>query len=104
MPIVCSDLSEILYFCFCKRPERFICDDNSFNKALAEKVNVFGAGRRICAGMNISKIQGFVSIANLLHTFECKPLDEDKVNLPQSTMVISIVPKVFNVQVCERIH
>nr|XP_045016585.1 cytochrome P450 1A2-like [Jaculus jaculus] len=52
------------------RPERFLTGDISVNKALSEKVMLFGMGKRRCLGETPAKWEVFLFLAILLHQLE----------------------------------
>nr|ANY58160.1 putative CYP719 [synthetic construct] len=52
-------------------PERFLQTDQDVNgKAMDQSLLPFSAGMRICAGMELGKLQFSFSLANLLNTFQ----------------------------------
>ncbi|XP_043837527.1 cytochrome P450 1A1-like [Dromiciops gliroides] len=52
------------------RPERFLSADGTINKALSEKVIMFGLGKRKCIGEMIARGEVFLFLAMLLHQME----------------------------------
>ncbi|XP_044515039.1 cytochrome P450 1A2 [Gracilinanus agilis] len=52
------------------RPERFLSADGTINKALSEKVLLFGLGKRRCIGETIARWEVFLFLAILLHQIE----------------------------------
>ncbi|MCL7024742.1 hypothetical protein MKW94_027865 [Papaver nudicaule] len=49
-------------------PERFLKDGDT-SKAMERSLIAFGAGRRICAGMDLAKLQVALTLANLVKSF-----------------------------------
>lgn len=52
------------------RPERFLSPDGTINKALSEKVTLFGLGKRKCIGETIARFEVFLFLAILLQQVE----------------------------------
>ncbi|XP_076978472.1 cytochrome P450 1A1 [Tamandua tetradactyla] len=52
------------------RPERFLTSDGTINKALSEKMIVFGMGKRKCIGETIARWEIFLFLAILLQQME----------------------------------
>uniref|UniRef100_A0A667G7X4 Cytochrome P450 1A n=1 Tax=Lynx canadensis TaxID=61383 RepID=A0A667G7X4_LYNCA len=61
------------------RPERFLTPDGTINKALSEKVILFGLGKRKCIGETIARLEVFLFLAILLQQVEF--------SVPQGTKV-----------------
>ncbi|XP_039094176.1 cytochrome P450 1A1 [Hyaena hyaena] len=61
------------------RPERFLTSDGTVNKALSEKVILFGLGKRKCIGETIARLEVFLFLAILLQQVEF--------SVPQGTKV-----------------
>ncbi|XP_058114255.1 cheilanthifoline synthase-like [Magnolia sinica] len=59
-------------------PERFM-NENARNVSMAMEQSFlpFGAGRRICAGMELGKVQVGLTLANLINRFEWVAADGD---------------------------
>ncbi|XP_058398057.1 cytochrome P450 1A1 [Diceros bicornis minor] len=52
------------------RPERFLTPDGTIDKALSEKVILFGLGKRNCIGETIGRLEVFLFLAILLQQVE----------------------------------
>ncbi|EHB07660.1 Cytochrome P450 1A1 [Heterocephalus glaber] len=52
------------------RPERFLCLDGTVDKALSEKVIIFGLGKRRCIGETIGRWEVFLFLAILVQQLE----------------------------------
>ncbi|KAF6351063.1 cytochrome P450 family 1 subfamily A member 1 [Rhinolophus ferrumequinum] len=52
------------------RPERFLTSDGTIDKALSEKVTLFGLGKRKCIGETIARFEVFLFLAILLQKLE----------------------------------
>ncbi|XP_027714080.1 cytochrome P450 1A1 isoform X1 [Vombatus ursinus] len=63
------------------RPERFLSADGTINKALSEKVIMFGLGKRKCIGETIGRWEVFLFLAILLHQMEFSVPSGVKVDL-----------------------
>lgn len=61
------------------RPERFLTADGTIDKALSEKVILFGLGKRKCIGETIGRLEVFLFLAILLQKVEF--------SVPQGTKV-----------------
>nr|ANY58161.1 putative CYP719 [synthetic construct] len=58
-------------------PERFLEDGNN-NKAMEQSFLPFSAGMRICAGMDLGKLQFAFALANLVNAFKWSCVEEGK--------------------------
>uniref|UniRef100_A0A8C5K312 Cytochrome P450 1A n=1 Tax=Jaculus jaculus TaxID=51337 RepID=A0A8C5K312_JACJA len=66
----------------CKfRPERFLTPTGSLDKALSEKVIIFGLGKRKCIGETIGRLEVFLFLAILLQQVEFSVLPGKKVDM-----------------------
>ncbi|KAK2507969.1 hypothetical protein MC885_008578, partial [Smutsia gigantea] len=63
------------------QPERFLTADGTINKALSEKVILFGLGKRKCIGETIARLEVFLFLAILLHQVEFSVLPGVKVDM-----------------------
>uniref|UniRef100_A0A8C8Z5E3 Cytochrome P450 1A n=1 Tax=Prolemur simus TaxID=1328070 RepID=A0A8C8Z5E3_PROSS len=63
------------------RPERFLTPDGIINKALSEKVILFGLGKRKCIGETIGRLEVFLFLATLLQQVEFSVLPGMKVDM-----------------------
>ncbi|XP_010592052.2 cytochrome P450 1A1 [Loxodonta africana] len=52
------------------RPERFLTSDGAINRALSEKVILFGMGKRKCIGETMGRLEVFLFLAILLQQVE----------------------------------
>ncbi|RZC52827.1 hypothetical protein C5167_021255 [Papaver somniferum] len=65
-------------------PERFLGalndggDKNKATLAMERSLIAFGAGRRICAGMDLAKLQVALTLANLVNSFRWSCVSEGK--------------------------
>ena len=58
------------------RPERFLTAEGALDLSVPDPVEVFGFGRRMCAGRHYVDAALFISIAHILHAFRIeKPRD-----------------------------
>ncbi|XP_003784563.1 cytochrome P450 1A1 [Otolemur garnettii] len=63
------------------RPTRFLTADGIINKALSEKVILFGLGKRKCIGETIARMEVFLFLAILLQQVEFSVLPGVKVDM-----------------------
>ncbi|XP_008567860.1 PREDICTED: cytochrome P450 1A1 [Galeopterus variegatus] len=63
------------------QPERFLTPDGTVNKALGEKVIIFGLGKRKCLGETIARLEVFLFLAILLQQVEFSVLPGVKVDM-----------------------
>ncbi|XP_069313558.1 cytochrome P450 1A1 [Eulemur rufifrons] len=63
------------------RPERFLTPDGIINKALSEKMILFGLGKRKCIGETIGRLEVFLFLATLLQQVEFSVLPGMKVDM-----------------------
>ncbi|XP_076819393.1 cytochrome P450 1A1-like [Clavelina lepadiformis] len=84
------------------RPDRYFDDNNEYDRRLAQKVNVHGAGRRGCPGKNFSEMVLFTFAANLARSFDFKCFGPDANVLPKALLGISLTPEIIDVKVTER--
>uniref|UniRef100_A0A673UXJ9 Cytochrome P450 1A n=1 Tax=Suricata suricatta TaxID=37032 RepID=A0A673UXJ9_SURSU len=63
------------------RPERFLTSDGTVNKALSEKVILFGLGKRKCIGEIIARLEVFLFLAILLQQVEFSVAKGTKVDM-----------------------
>uniref|UniRef100_A0A8D0UWT2 Cytochrome P450 1A n=4 Tax=Sus scrofa TaxID=9823 RepID=A0A8D0UWT2_PIG len=63
------------------RPERFLTADGTINKALGEKVILFGLGKRKCIGETIARLEVFLFLAILLQQVEFRVTPGVKVDM-----------------------
>eukprot|EP00249_Psilotum_nudum_P005762 c19185_g1_i1 orf=286-1263(+) len=80
------------------RPERFSDEDLKQTSYTA-----FGAGRRICPGMNMAKIQLHLILANLLWAFRwCPPRSEEAVDLTGRLQFVYSLKTPFKARIVDR--
>lgn len=63
------------------QPERFLTLDGTINKALSEKVILFGLGKRKCIGETIARLEVFLFLAILLQQVEFSVPEGTKVDM-----------------------
>ena len=79
------------------RPERFLDEEGSFVPPKADHFLPFSAGRRVCLGESLARIELFLVLARLLHSFKFE--NPPGCDLPTLEPVVGIVltPRPFNV-------
>ena len=77
-------------------PERWLDKDGSFIHGLTKMTLPFGAGKRVCIGESLAKIEIFLFLSNLLYRYKVKPVFG---RLPDLAGVLSVTysPKSFQV-------
>ena len=78
------------------KPQRFLDEDGNFVPPKADVFLPFSAGRRVCSGESLARIQVFLTLARLLHRFKFKnpPGCELPTLEPEAGLVL--MPKPFN--------
>ena len=86
------------------KPERFLDESGKFVGWNAlPNFFPFGAGRRMCPGENLGKLQVFILASNVLHQFCLKPVEnEPKASLKNYVPGPIIYPKQYNVCAVKR--
>ena len=79
------------------RPERFLDEEGNFLPPKADRFLPFSAGRRVCLGESLARIELFLVLARLLHSFKFQ--NPPSCDLPSLEPVAGIVlmPRSFNV-------
>ena len=83
---------------YCFRPERFLDDDGKLMRTTDQSFLPFGAGRRVCIGEALARMELFVFLSNVLWKYDIVPDGE----LPDlnGEFGISLKPKPFKVKLC----
>ena len=84
------------------RPERFLDEEGSFVPPKADHFLPFSAGRRVCLGESLARIELFLVLARLLHSFKFE--NPPGCDLPTLEPVVGLVlmPRPFNVCALKR--
>jgi len=84
------------------RPERFLDDEGNFVPPKADRFLPFSAGRRVCLGKSLARIELFLVLARLLHSFKLEnPPGCDLPNL-EPVAGLAWMPRPFNVCALKR--
>lgn len=68
------------------KPERFLTTDGKLDPAVPHPSEVFGYGRRICAGRYFAHDELFLAIANILATFNIERPKDDSGNVIEDSI------------------
>ena len=84
------------------RPERFLDEGGNFLPPKADRFLPFSAGRRVCLGESLARIELFLVLASLLHSFKFE--NPPSCDLPSLEPVAGLVlmPRPFNVCALKR--
>ena len=84
------------------KPERFLDEEGSFVPPKADRFLPFSAGRRVCLGEFLARIELFLVLARLLHSFKFEnPPGCDLPTLEAITGIVSM-PRPFSVCALKR--
>ena len=84
------------------RPERFLDEEGNFVPPKADRFLQFSAGRRVCLGESLARMELFLVLARLLHSFKFEnPPGGDLPTLEPVTGAV-LRPQPFNVCAFER--
>ena len=79
------------------RPERFLDEEGNFVPPKADRFLPFSAGRRVCLGESLARIELFLVLARLLHSFKFEnPAGCDLPTLEPITGIV-LMPRPFSV-------
>lgn len=86
------------------RPERFLDrHENIDAKGQDFKFIPFGAGRRICPGINLGLLMLHLVLANLLHAFELSTICDEEVDMSESAGLTNLKVTPLDVLVAPRL-
>ena len=79
------------------RPERFLDEEGNFVPPKADRFLPFSAGRRVCLGESLARIELFLVLARLLHSFKFE--NPPGCDLPTLEPIVGfgLMPKPFSV-------
>ena len=84
------------------RPERFLDEEGNFVPPKADRFLPFSAGRRVCLGESLARIELFLVLARLLHSFKFEnPAGCDLPTLEPITGIV-LMPRPFSVCAIDR--
>lgn len=83
------------------RPERFLTEDGTVDRAKADRVIIFGMGYRRCLGEQVGKMQMFLFLSNLLKRCHFTPIPQHQYRL-DGFMGFTWFPKPYSCIVSER--
>ncbi|RWR84535.1 cytochrome P450 89A2 [Cinnamomum micranthum f. kanehirae] len=86
------------------RPERFLdCGENVDITGSREiKMMPFGAGRRMCPGLNLAMLHLEYFVANMMREFEWKTVEGEEVDLTEKQEVTVVMKKPLKVKITQR--
>ncbi|KAL9961432.1 hypothetical protein ACROYT_G030370, partial [Oculina patagonica] len=84
------------------RPKRFLDEEGSFVPPKADRFLPFSAGRRVCLGESLARIELFLALARLLHSFKFE--NPPGCGLPTLEPItgLALMPRPFNVCALKR--
>ena len=82
------------------RPERWLDENGVFIRKLNDSYLSFSAGKRVCFGQALAKMELFVVLAQVYQRFEFVPADGEP--LPQLNGRVSITHEPFPYKICAR--
>ena len=82
------------------KPERWLDDNGVFIRKLNDSYLSFSAGKRVCFGQALAKMELFVVLAQVYQRFEFVPADGEP--LPQLNGRVSITHEPFPYKICAR--
>ena len=84
------------------RSQRFLDEEGNFVPPKADRFLPFSAGRRVCLGESLARMELFLVLARLLHSFKFEnPAGCDLPSLEPVAGIV-LVPRPFNVRALER--
>ena len=87
-------------------PERFLLVDPDSGKVVFKShpaLVYFGVGKRECLGSNLAKMELFLFLSGLLHTFNFEPVEGEQIpDVDDCHIGITRVPKPFNAKITLR--
>ena len=86
---------------FVFRPERWLDENGNLVPGMKASYMPFGAGRRVCVGEALAKVELFLFLSNLLYRYELKPSSEGLPNL-EGKLAITYSPNSYNILLQKR--
>lgn len=84
------------------RPERFLDKDGKFVHGMNISFLPFGAGRRVCVGEAMAKLELFLFISHILYRYELKPASEDAMPELEGILGVVLGPKPYRIKFVKR--
>ena len=84
------------------RPERFLDDEGNFVPPKADRLLPFSAGRRVCLGESLARIELFLVLARLLHSFKLENPPGSDLPTLEPVAGLAWMPRPFNVCALKR--
>ena len=79
------------------RPERFLDEEGNFVPPKADRFLPFSAGRRVCLGESLARIELFLVLARLLHSFKFENPPSCDLPVLEPVGGIALLPQPFRV-------
>ena len=79
------------------RPERFLDEEGNFVPPKADRFLPFSAGRRVCLGESLARIELFLVLARLLHSFKFENPPGCDLPTLETVYGIALLPQPFSV-------
>lgn len=77
---------------FLSRPERFLEADGSFKQDTADKVMLFGMGRRVCPGKTLARLEMFLYTTEIIRQCHLR-MHRDHPGLPATEYGLTMRPE-----------
>eukprot|EP00794_Sanderia_malayensis_P012085 gene12085-13329_t len=84
------------------KPERWLNEDGEFVPGIRKSYLPFGAGRRVCLGEAMAKIELFLFLSNILQRYEIQQVPGECPPSLEGTLSVAYSPKPFNVVLKQR--
>ena len=82
------------------KPERFLDEQGRFKRTTDQSFMPFGAGRRVCIGEALARMELFVFLSNILYRYEILPDEEFADMEPEFAIVLK--PNPFKIKLKKR--
>ncbi|XP_065820636.1 cytochrome P450 1D1 [Labrus bergylta] len=84
------------------RPDRFLGSSGLLNKELAEKVLIFGMGKRRCLGDKFARLEMFVFLTTLLHGLRIENVPGQELDL-STDFGLTMKPRPYRITIFSRV-
>lgn len=84
------------------KPERFLDSDGNYVHGMNISFLPFGAGRRVCVGEAMAKLELFVFISHILYRYEIRAAEAEAKPEVEGTLGVVLRPKPYKIQLVQR--
>ena len=84
------------------KPERFLDDNGNFVHGLNKSFLPFGAGRRVCVGEAMAKVELFLFLSNILYRYEVRKEAGEAGPDVNGVLGVVLAPKPYKIQFVKR--